>query len=245
MKPLRASVCHFDHVPRLAPEPDEIVVVIDALRATTSIACALAYGAREIVPVAHAEAARELAAALSGTLLAGERDNRKIPGFDLGNSPIEYDRRVADKTLVMVTTNGTRVLSALRDAPAVWCAAFANAASVANALAASQAAAVTFVCAGQMGAFSLEDFVCAGVLLDKAGRQRPIRCDDEATAARELYRGQRSALLELLRSGNHAQALIEAGFAPDVDFCAQLDRFEILPAMSEGRIAASRGAGAP
>jgi 2-phosphosulfolactate phosphatase len=242
MRPLHASVCHFDRLLGPANDPHEVVVVIDVLRATTSIVCALAHGAREIVPVADPATAREIAAVTDHAFLAGESGNRKIPGFDIGNSPSEYDDRLSGKNLIMVTTNGTRALAGLREAPTVWCAALANISTVAQALAASAASAATIVCSGQMGAFSLEDFVCAGALVAKLHEIRPISCDDESMAARELYYGHREKLSDLIRCGNHAKSLAKSGFASDIEFCSVVDRHAILPTMHAGRIVAKPAA---
>jgi len=234
--PLRANVVLFD---RLTQREAGAFVVIDVLRATTAIVCALAHGAREIVPVADIEAARRVAGSLQDVLLGGEEHNTRIPGFDLGNSPREYDDRVRGKAIVLRTTNGTRALDALRDEAPVWCGAFANASAVARALREPAVETVTLVCAGQAGEFSLEDFACAGALIDLVEGHREVICDDEVLAARELFRGHRDDLAALLHRGNHARSLQRAGFGPDIDFAAAIDRYDVLPTLSGGRVAAA------
>jgi 2-phosphosulfolactate phosphatase len=237
--PIRAHVVHFD---RLVERAVGAFVVIDVLRATTAIVCALANGAREIVPVAAVEAARERAASL-GALLGGEENNAKIEGFDFGNSPREYDERVRDRTIVLRTTNGTRALEALRGEAPVVCGAFANLSSVVRALGDPSIATVTLVCAGQAGEFSLEDFACAGAIVDGLEGLREVRCDDEAIAARELFRARRHDLAALLHLGNHARSLQRAGYAGDIDFAAQIDRYDVLPTLSGDSVAAARQGG--
>lgn len=239
-EPLKASVAHFDRLTGPRSSNDGPIVVIDVLRATTVIVCALANGAREIIPVSDPEAARLLARSGDGALLGGEQHNRRIAGFDFGNSPDEYDARVSGKTVIMHTTNGTRVLDALRGGKLIWCGAFANASTIARALCRPDILAVAFVCAGQDEGFSLEDFVCAGACIDAVSAARETLCDDEAIAARELFRGHRASLAALLRMGNHAKALEIAGLGADVAFSTVLDRYDVLPKLENGRITASR-----
>lgn len=240
MKLLNASVAHFDRLSGLRSSNHGAIVVIDVLRATTVIVCALANGAREIIPASDPEVARHLARSIDGALLGGEHHNRRIPGFDFGNSPAEYDARVLGKTVIMHTTNGTRVLDALSGEKLIWCGAFANASTIARALCQPDIAAVTFLCAGQVKEFSLEDFVCAGAFIDAVSALRQTLCDDEAIAARELYRGHRSSLAALVRVGNHAKALENDGLGADVAFSTVLDRHDVLPKLENGRITASR-----
>ncbi len=236
MPALTASVIHFDRSARTRAPQAAALVVVDVLRATTAIACALAHGARAVIPVRHASAARRVARSIGGALLGGEHENGKIPGFDFGNSPSEYDDRVRNKTIVMRTTNGTRVLEALRGREPVWCAAFANVSAVARAVCGRDIAAVTFICAGQNGAFSLEDFACAGAIVDKCAGDREIDCDDEAVAARELFRANEGRLSALVAMGNHARALKDAGFGGDVDFSLVLDRLDVVPVLDGNRL---------
>ena len=221
------------------PATHRAVIVIDVLRATTVIVCALANGAREVIPVAGVDAARDLAKSRGGALLGGEERNERIPGFDFGNSPQEYDARVREKTVVLRTTNGTRALQAFRGVSPVWCGAFANASAIVRALARPAVSSATLVCAGQAGEFSLEDFVCAGALVDGIGSLRETHGDDEAIAARELFRANRGALAALLEQGNHALALRRAGFGSDIPFAAKLDRYDVLPALEDGAVVAS------
>src|SRR5262249_49024109 len=144
---------------------DASALVIDVLRASTSIVTALGSGAAAVVPVETVEEARAHKVALGpGTLLAGERDSDPPEGFDLGNSPREFTpERVRDRTIVLTTSNGTRALTAARPAAAVAVAAFVNAAA-AVAWARGHGGNVVLVCAGSLGTPSLEDQACAGWL---------------------------------------------------------------------------------
>lgn len=236
MTALHASVAHFGRSAGRGPSDGQAVVAIDVLRATTSIVCALAHGAREVIPVDNARGARDLARKIDAALLGGEERNHKIRGFDFSNSPQEYDARVSGKTIIMCTTNGTRLLASLRNAKPVWCAAFANVSSVVRAIGAAEISAVTLVCAGQVGELSLEDFACAGAVIDAVSDVRETVYDDEAIAARELFRSHRRRLVRLMEMSNHGRALNDAGMGPDVAFCARVDRYDVLPVLESGRV---------
>lgn len=163
MKRLRA---YF--LPSLAPAGElagTTCVVIDVLRATTSIVAALAAGAKEVLPCQEIDEAQRLAGTLpSGTvLLGGERAGGKISGFDLGNSPAEFsDAAVRGKSLVMTTTNGTRALHHARAAKRVLLASFLNLEATARSLAGDDD--VTLLCAGTDGQITREDVLLAGAL---------------------------------------------------------------------------------
>jgi len=157
-----------------------IAVVIDVLRASTTIITALANGAARVRPMADVAAARASAAALGpGTVLGGERGGVRIDGFDLGNSPAEYARdRVAGRSLVITTTNGTAALAACRAAREIVVGAIVNRSAVVAAVrrlaaAAADCDAVHLVCAGTDGAVTAEDVLAAGAILDAALRDAP------------------------------------------------------------------------
>jgi 2-phosphosulfolactate phosphatase len=171
---------------------DATVVVIDAVRATTSMVEALANGARGIFPTASTEEAVKLAVSLGreDTLLCGERKGVKIEGFDLGNSPSEFTAEVvAGKRLVMSTTNGTGAFAAAQEAGRIIACAFTNLSAVAAALAADGGTEdLVVLCAGRQGRFALEDALCAGHLLRKVLDQGGPEADlnDGAWAALTL-----------------------------------------------------------
>jgi 2-phosphosulfolactate phosphatase len=206
------------------------IVVIDVLRATSVIATALANGAARVIPVAGiAEAFAYKQQLGANVLLGGERNNVRIEGFDLGNSPAEYTReRVAGTTIVITTTNGTAAIELARTrAGRLYTAALINAGAVAQRLAA-HGGDVVAVCAGTEGRFSLEDWVCAGALAG-ACEERGASLDDAALAAAELFRAHASNLYALLELGEHARHLAKAGFANDVRDCAALNRYDVAP----------------
>jgi 2-phosphosulfolactate phosphatase len=222
--------------------------VIDVLRATTCIATALHVGAREVVPVAEPDDAFTVRAARAAgtTLLAGERDAVRIPGFDLGNSPLEYDtQRVADRTIVLTTTNGSRALLAAAEVSgAVYAGALVNAAALAPVLRAAVRGGqdLAFVCAGSEGTYSLEDTFCAAWLarltLARWPSARAIEIDDATRAAALVERKYRGDTDALFRDARHAATLRAAGFAADLDACGAFDSCPVTPRFIDGSISA-------
>jgi 2-phosphosulfolactate phosphatase len=217
-----------------------LLVAIDVLRASTTICQALVSGARDILPVAEIEEAKRLAESLGreNTLLCGEREGRIIPGFDLGNSPLEYTaEKVKDKTLVMCTTNGTALLARLKGVETVI-AGFVNAETVTRYLLRSKDD-VAILCAGLLGQFSLEDAVCGGMLvagLGGRGRRRKVSLSDGAVAGKLLYKRFAKNLLKMLQASHHGAYLTGLGFGQDLEFASRTDACPVLPVFREGRI---------
>jgi 2-phosphosulfolactate phosphatase len=205
-------------------------LVVDVLRASTSLVTALAHGAREAVPVGEVEDARRVAAARAGALLAGERGGDPPAGFDLGNSPLEFTReRVGGRTLVFTTSNGTRALLAARRAAAIGIAGFVNLTAAAD-WACGQGRDVVVVCAGELGGRSFEDEVCAGLLLDRMRRLEPraVLAPTGAVAA-ETARPYATDVARLVHDAPHARHLAERGRGADVAACIRLDAFTLVP----------------
>ena len=219
-------------------QPGSAVIVIDVFRASTTIAAALAGGARFVLPVADVEQAMKLAEpyADSEVLLGGERECQRIEGFQLGNSPREYTREVvAGKVIVFTTTNGTQALTAAKDAAAVLVGSFVNFSAVADAVAGH--GAVTILCAGNNGRLSLEDFACAGGLVNRLAKKES-QLDDAALAARAAYKNLKADLARTLAATEHALRLADLGFRADLDFALKVDSIPVVPRLNEGRIVA-------
>jgi 2-phosphosulfolactate phosphatase len=221
------------------------VAVVDVLRATTTIATALAHGAAGVIPVAEPEEAVALASRLGRerVLLCGERHSVRIGGFDLDNSPASFARElVAGKTLIITTTNGTRALRAVASAASVRTAALVNRAAAAETLAGDDGD-VVIVCAGEHNGFALEDAIGAGALVDallqRAGLGDGIELRDGARAAALLYRGVGARLADAIASADHAQVLAEKGFAADVARSAELDVLDVVPTLRDGILVAT------
>ena len=226
------------------------VVVIDVLRATTSIAVALQHGAKAIVPVASAEEALRVAQNLERetVVLVGERKSVRIPGFALGNSPLEFTPEVVQgKTVVLTTTNGTGALTGVQGAREIMTAAAVNFSTVVNRCRAilAQHGDLAILCAGCDRQFALEDAFAAGrlakVLLPEGGL-RNVRVNDAALAALEIARHYGEKWLRALRASAHGRDLAELGFRDDVKACALENTHPVLPVYAERRIVAHRDA---
>jgi len=228
---------------------DSAVVVIDVLRATTTIAEALANGARRVIPCLEVDEARRRAAELpvGEVLLGGERDGQRIDGFDLGNSPCEYTRdAVAGRTIVFTTTNGTKALESCRKARRVLLGAFVNRTAVAAAL--DDEDVIELLCAGTNGQITREDVLFAGAL---AAQCIDRRCDrdeerpwlnDEAQLAFDAWRAlwfdvakpldrthEQELIAEALTDSWGGRNLVRLSLEDDVLHAADLDRLPIVP----------------
>ncbi len=210
-------------------------LVIDVLRASTSIITALGSGAACVVPVAELDEARARAIALGdGALLAGERGGDPPPGFDLGNSPLEFTpARVAGRTIVLTTSNGTRALAAARGSAAVGVAAFINARAAA-AWARARGGDVVLICAGELGKPSLEDQACAGLLASRLADAPGAVLTATAEDARAVGEAYAKDLGQLARDAPHARALAAEGRAADLAVCLTLDTSTLVPVLVPG-----------
>jgi len=217
------------------------VVVVDVLRASTTVITALANGAKAVIPAATAEEAVRLASNLEkdGVVLAGERKSLKIEGFALGNSPREMTAAaVGGKTIVLATTNGTPALVATQGGDPVLVGAPANfKALVARARAAlEQRGELVVMCAGRDKQFAAEDGYTAGRLIKAVKKGiRKVGLNDGATAAL-AFTDAFATWTEALESSEAAHQLAEAGLAEDVRFAATPDRFTVVPNYADRRI---------
>ena len=221
------------------------VVMVDVLRASTTIATALANGARAIIPATDTGEAGRLAATLDPdwSLLGGERDGKPVAGFGAGNSPAEYGRdAVESKTVVLTTTNGTRALAKAKSSAAVAVGGFVNAASavrfLADGLESEQPG--TVLCAGWRGRVSLEDTLCAGMLVSRlVSATQAAALPDSAKMAYALYQGSRDDIGRAVRGTEHARRLVELGFEGDLARCSAVDTLAVLPLLRDGRLTAA------
>ena len=212
------------------------VVVIDVLRWSTVVITALANGAREVEAHATPDEARARATVLGRkrVLLGGERDNVALPGFDLGNSPLEYTReRVAGRTVVTTTTNGTQALGAAVAAREVLVGAFVNlAALVARVVPAAESGPITLLCAGQAGEEAPEDTACAGAIAASLGAGATF--DAGARHASGMWARSGCDAATVLRLAPHAASLGRGGFAADVRFAAAVSSVGLVPSCDPG-----------
>lgn len=215
------------------------VIVVDVLRASSSIVTALNHGARAVIPVTDmAEAGRICAHMDTATsLLGGERGGRKIEGYALGNSPLEYTAEaVQGKTVVLNTSNGTRAITKARGAAEVAIGCFLNASKVIE-FAWKAEQDVVLLCAGSADRAALEDILCAGLILNQLwGGQEPKGHSDAAHIALTQYACDQGDLATTLARSNHARHLVELGFDEDVTYCARVDAIPLLPVYHDSRI---------
>ena len=247
-------ICHPDfHRMQPGATAGGIAVVIDVLRASTTIVTALAHGAARVRPVLDVADARDWIARPDvppGLLLGGERGGLRIDGFDLGNSPLEYTpERVSGRPIVITTTNGTAAIDACRDALEVLVGAVVNRSAVAaraRGLATSHGAGtIHLVCAGTDGAATEEDLLGAGAILHAATRLAGARTDSldpHAAGALAGFRALAPAAGDVAASasacGSIAAAfaasrggrnLLALGMRPDLAAAARIDTLPLVP----------------
>jgi 2-phosphosulfolactate phosphatase len=219
---------------------DKKVVVIDVLRATSTIVTALAHRALEVIPVNEPSEAIELVRSI-GTkecILGGEQKGFKIEGFDLGNTPADYtEEKVAGKKVILCTTNGTRAVKRAQGAAEVLVASYLNLQAVVDYLGESDKD-LLIVCAGREQNVSLEDLSCAGMLIRLLTAHRnDLQLSDGATVA-GLIAGQAQAegLEDFIKSTEHGRYLIQIGMEPDIRDCVTLNQYPLVPRFLNGKI---------
>ena len=223
-------------------------VVIDVLRATSVITTALENGAREVVPVKTVEEAQSLFAASDAatTLRGGERNALKIEGFELGNSPLEYKKKTVEgKTVILTTTNGTNAINNVKGANEVVLACFRNAAAVAEYLmrlpnppAPFQGGShgsrdVVIVCSGTEGRFSLDDGLCAGMLIELLKHHTEVETDDLGILLHRFYNESKNNLFGALSGCYHLKRLFTLGFYDDIKFCLETNCVTTVPLVNK------------
>jgi 2-phosphosulfolactate phosphatase len=222
----------------LSLELPACAIVIDVLRATTTMATALESGAEAIQVFDDLDELFKISKRWPAEqrLLAGERGGEKLEGFDLGNSPAECrPEQVAGKRLFMSTTNGTRALERVQRVPILLTASLTNRAAVVRYLLQEQPHTIWIVAAGWRGGFSLEDTICAGAIACELSVERDSDCagDDESIAAMALFEQWQTRLPQLLRYAHHGRGLAALGCEEDLDYCARIDSVDIVPLQVE------------
>ena len=231
------------HTPEATPSnslPD-CAVVIDVLRATTTIATALNAGAEAVQAFSDIDLLMEQSAQWlpEKRLRAGERGGEKVEGFDLGNSPLNCTTDVVNqKRLFLTTTNGTRALQRVEHADIVITAAQINRQAVVNYLLEKRPEIVWLVGSGWQGTYSVEDTACAGAIVDSILQQTGISLpgitgNDEVIGALSLYHQWQDNLLEIFRQCSHGQRLLNLDCDADIEYCSRTDIMDIVPIQKE------------
>ena len=219
---------------------NSVVVIIDVFRATSTIASAIYNGARCVIPVDSVPKAIEISKRIGG-IAAGERDGKIADGLVHGNSPLEYGRElIEDQTLVLTTTNGTRLLQMALDnnADSIISGSFPNLSAVCDFLV-KEKKNVVLGCAGWKDRFNLEDTLFAGAVIDRIRDHFTIHCDSSLMAER-MYDAHRKDIYGFAPQLTHYHRLVERfGLIEDIRFCLTEDVANVLPLYQEGKLVRS------
>jgi len=212
-------------------------VVIDVLRTSTTIIQALQNGAREVIPVASVEFAVKVSGGMFGgqTLLGGERNTKKLEGFALGNSPLEYAPEVVGgRTIILFTTNGSKAIVKAKFSENLFIAAFTNLNAVANQLIKLDKE-FEILCSGRGNYFSMEDVICAGKLISEIQKiNNNVELTDSAKASVALNKSFGKSILTMMQQTEHGKILIENNFDEDIKFCSRINTSETIPYLTSG-----------
>ncbi|MCC6866451.1 MAG: 2-phosphosulfolactate phosphatase [Ignavibacteria bacterium] len=240
-KPLKISLFFaHDYIESELILKDKNVVVIDVLRTSATMLTGLNNGAKEIIPTESIAAAGMIGRNSEGhALLCGEKNAKLIEGFNLGNSVKEYsEENVKGRILVFHSTNGTPSLMKSKFASNCILASFLNMERVVNYLHELNEDFIV-LCAGKNGEFSLEDTVCAGMLvsrLRKHDSKNKYILTDSSLGAAMLYSAYKNDLLKMMNDSEHGQYLVSLGFGDDLFACAEVDKYNLLPVLKNGVI---------
>jgi 2-phosphosulfolactate phosphatase len=207
---------------------DYIVVIIDIFRATSSICYGIENGAEAIIPVSEVEECAAYRERGFNYLLAAERNGEVVTGFDFGNSPFAYTaEKVAGKTVVLTTTNGTHALHLSRNAKNIVIGSFLNLTALCNWLK-TQDESILMVCAGWKNNFNLEDTLFAGAVIEQLKGDGYV-LDDPALAANDLFQIGKNDIGQYLSKTSHGERLKKLGIEKDIAFCLQVDIATAIP----------------
>ena len=218
---------------------DKIVVVIDVLRASSTMTTALYNGAKGVIAVGDMDDASKISHNLDSLsfLLCGEKDGVKIEGYDLGNSPLEHTAEVVeDKTIILNTTNGTKAIKRSGLAERIIIGSFVNLDAIINHLEQLDRE-IVLVCAGWRGRLSLEDLLCAGnIIYELCDGQLPGNAKDGAKVAFGLYEKFGDDIENTIKSSNYAVRLKDIVSDDDLSYCCQKSIMQVLPVLNQGII---------
>lgn len=224
---------------------DKLALVIDVLRATSTMVTAFAHGCQGILPVLTPEEAFEKKLTFPEALLGGERRALRIEGFDLGNSPAEYlPEKVAGRRIIMTTTNGTRAIRAAESASIVLMTSFLNMNQVRFTVQEQfrqnpGLKGIVIFCSGTEDRFDLPDTLCAGMFVEKFKRdnlEEKVQVNDLGEAAYRLFQGAKENLTEVIKASDHGRRLLSLGLEHDITYCSTPNQFRIVPILREGEI---------
>lgn len=216
---------------------ESIVVIIDVFRATSTIATALYNGAQRVIPVSGVKECIAKGASIEDAITAGERDGKVIEGLQYGNSPTEYHRDfINGKTLVITTTNGTKLLHMALDngCSEVITGSFINLSSVCNHLQ-DAGKNVILGCSAWKDRFNLEDTLFAGAVVNRIKEYFTIH-DDASLMAEEMYNTHSNDMFSFIRRTTHWHRLSAYGLEKDLEYCVSIDVANVLPVYKNGEL---------
>lgn len=224
------EVCLTPALLPLYKAEDYIVVIIDIFRATSSICYGIENGAEAIIPVSQVEECAAYHEKGLDYLLAAERNGEVVTGFDFGNSPFAYTAdKIAGKTVVLTTTNGTHALHLSRQAKKVVIGSFLNITALCSWLKA-QHEHILLVCAGWKNNFNLEDTLFAGAVIEQL-KNSSYKLDDAALASNDLFQLGKNDIPAYLQKTSHSERLKKLGIEKDIAFCLQVDLTTAIPVL--------------
>ncbi len=212
--------------------PGTLVVVVDIFRATSTIITAVHNGAKEVIPFKETEEVEEKALQYPAdqALKCGERNGYKFSGFDLGNSPLEYNRdSIYNKTILFSSTNGSQLFSKVKSARKVIIGGFLNVQRVVSSIIQKKQDCL-IACAGNYGKVSIEDSVCAGMILALLKKNGVItEMNDEARVSMILYQYYQDDFQSIIRESSHGIHLSSIGKEDDMVYCLEVNTVDCLP----------------
>lgn len=219
---------------------DKKVVVLDILRATSTIVTALAHHAIEVIPVVEPAEVVDLVRSIGAAecVTGGERKGLKIEGLELGNSPLEYtESGVRGKKVILCTTNGTKAIKWTQGAAEVIIGSYLNIDTVVDYLK-TGSQDIVIICSGREMNVSLEDLACAGMIVQKLQAVLPeLQLSDAAQIAKLAGKQSMQVKLEqFIKETDHGRYLIEIGMEADLQECVTLNKYQILPRYCDGKI---------
>lgn len=226
----RLEVCLSPALLHLFDTRDTVTVIIDVFRATSTIAAALHHGAKCVIPVAGVDECIRLGAETPDSITAGERDGKVAEGLQYGNSPSEYPEAfIKGKTLVLTTTNGTRLLHMVKDADTIITGSFLNLDAVCDYLVARNKP-VLLGCAAWKDRVNLEDTLFAGAVISRIKAHFDIQCDS-ARAAQVLHDSVTGNYIDFLKDSSHYRRLSAYGLEQDMVYCTTPNLHPVVPVL--------------
>lgn len=228
------EVCLTPGLLPLYPIDDKVVVVIDVLRATTTMCVAIDQGALQVIPVETLEECLSYRGR-EDFIIAGERNGRKVEGFDFGNSPFEFMNGVVKgKTLVLTTTNGTRAIKLAQHAHQVVIGGFLNFSALTEWIV-SEGRDTLLLCSGWRNKFNLEDTIFAGAVIHHT-KEHFLVDSDSSFAAEKLYINSRRNMMHFVKQSSHYRRLAHLGVVNDVKYCLRPDLTDVVPVLKDGAL---------